>query len=40
MEFFLKGGQCGKFWKNEGQLGKKIPTRPFLFGFIFSLGYH
>jgi hypothetical protein len=24
-EFFLKGGQCGKFCKNGGQLGKKIP---------------
>jgi hypothetical protein len=23
-EFFLKGGQCGKFCKNEGPFGKKI----------------
>ncbi|KAK2423746.1 hypothetical protein QL285_034179 [Trifolium repens] len=23
-DFFLKGGQCGKFCKNEGPFGKKI----------------
>jgi hypothetical protein len=23
-EIFLKGGQCGKFCKNEGPFGKKI----------------